>query len=134
MDVHLDVIPGDYNHNGSVEAADYVVWRNTLGQVGAGLAADGDGNQQIDAGDYVVWKLHFGQSIIGDSGTLANYPIPEPATWLLLLVAIATFSCRQHAAIALKQRLIGRTPNYRESELYRWADGNINDNLQTGTS
>ena len=28
------VLPGDYNHNGIVDAADYVVWRNSLGQIG----------------------------------------------------------------------------------------------------
>ena len=48
------VLPGDYNHNGIVDAADYVVWRDTLGQSGTGLAADGNGNHQIDSGDYDV--------------------------------------------------------------------------------
>ncbi len=34
---HLDSLfnpPGDYNHNGTTDAADYVVWRKTLGQTG----------------------------------------------------------------------------------------------------
>src|SRR5262249_1443813 len=30
-------LPGDFNHNGAVDAADYAVWRDTLGQSGAGL-------------------------------------------------------------------------------------------------
>ena len=37
-------IAGDYNKNGVVNAADYVVWRNSMGQTGWGLAADGDLN------------------------------------------------------------------------------------------
>ena len=37
-------VPGDYNKNGIVDAADYVVYRKTLGQTGAGLPADGNGN------------------------------------------------------------------------------------------
>ncbi len=45
---------GDYNFNGVVDAADYVVWRDTLGQSGVGLAADGNGDSQIDAADYGI--------------------------------------------------------------------------------
>jgi hypothetical protein len=55
------LLPGDYNQNGVVDAADYVAWRNTLGQSGSGLGADGNGNGRIDAGDYAVWRAHFGQ-------------------------------------------------------------------------
>jgi hypothetical protein len=49
---------GDYNNNGVVDAADYVVWRETFSQMGPGLAADGNGNNQIDPGDYEVWRTN----------------------------------------------------------------------------
>jgi hypothetical protein len=78
---------GDYNANGSVDAADYVVWRDTLTQSGMGLAADGNGNNMIDQGDYDVWRAHFGQASAG--GSLVNSAIPEPAT--LTLVLLGTF-------------------------------------------
>jgi hypothetical protein len=45
------VLPGDYNHNGVVDTANYTVWRDSLGQTGAGLAADGNGNGVIE------WRL-----------------------------------------------------------------------------
>ena len=51
---------GDYNHNGVVDAGDYTVWRDTLGQMGDGLAADGNFSGTIDSGDYDVWKANFG--------------------------------------------------------------------------
>src|SRR5262249_6702838 len=35
-------VPGDYDGNGVVDAADYVMWRQQAGQTGAGLAADGN--------------------------------------------------------------------------------------------
>ena len=35
-------LAGDYNLDGIVDAADYVVWRKTLGQSGTDLAADGN--------------------------------------------------------------------------------------------
>ncbi len=54
---------GDYNLNGRVDAADYTVWRNALGQ--SGLApfsgADGDGDGEITQADYNVWRSHFGE-------------------------------------------------------------------------
>jgi hypothetical protein len=56
---------GDYNLNGVVDAADYVVWRKTLGgtNVSAYSGADGDGDTTIDQDDYVVWRTHFGQTL-----------------------------------------------------------------------
>jgi hypothetical protein len=60
----------DYNSNGVVDAADYVVWRKT------------DGTQ---AG-YNNWRSHFGQT--AGSGSIANGTVPEPATcWLAILSA-----------------------------------------------
>jgi hypothetical protein len=41
-------VPGDYNHNGIVDAADYSVWRDSLGRTGSGLAVDGNGDGMID--------------------------------------------------------------------------------------
>ena len=54
-------LAGDYNQNGTVDAADYTVWRKSLGQIGAGLAADGDSDNAITQADYNLWKQHFGE-------------------------------------------------------------------------
>ncbi len=93
---------GDYNRNGMVDAADYVVWRKTLGQAGTGLAADGNGNDAIDAGDYTFWRARFGNTAgSGSAATLAapaniGASVPEPATGALLLAGIlATFFRRR---------------------------------------
>jgi hypothetical protein len=85
---------GDYNFNGVVDAADYVVWRKSLGQVGIGLLADGNRNGQIDTGDYSVWRSHVGQIPGSGSGTgiSANAAVPEPST-LLLMILTAAGSC-----------------------------------------
>ena len=47
-------IPGDFNRNGTVDAADYVVWRNMSGQTGAGLVADGNSDGIVNQADYDV--------------------------------------------------------------------------------
>ncbi len=65
---------GDYNRDQSVGAADYVLWRKTLGVTGqtAYAGADGDGNGSIQAADYGVWRSHFGQSAASGVATIAD--------------------------------------------------------------
>jgi hypothetical protein len=54
---------GDYNLDGTVDAADYIVWRSSLGQsVPPFTGSDGDYDAVIDQGDYAVWRANFGRS------------------------------------------------------------------------
>ncbi len=78
-------VVGDYNGNGVVDAADYVLWRKSpINQVAAGLPADGNGNFTIDAGDYTTWRSHFGQTA---GSSLVTDAVPEPRGVLLLVIA-----------------------------------------------
>jgi hypothetical protein len=61
--------PYDYNSNGKVDAADYTVWRNTLGS-SLDLRADGNQSDTIDPGDYVEWKAHYGEAPPPPTGRL----------------------------------------------------------------
>ncbi len=80
-------LPGDYNGDSVVDAADYTIWCDTVGQTGGDLAADGNNNGTIDAADYSVWKSNFGMSL-GNGGNLVLTPaVPEPGAWLLAAVA-----------------------------------------------
>jgi hypothetical protein len=64
LDWNLPRLPGDYNQNGSVDAADYVVWRKTIGNEVANYAeADGDGDGIVGQGDHGVWVAHFGETM-----------------------------------------------------------------------
>jgi T5SS/PEP-CTERM-associated repeat protein len=81
-------IVGDYNGDGTVNAADYVLWRKTLAHSGSGLPADGNGNNLVDNGDYNVWRAHFGQLAGSGTGAVANADVPEPATWVLCAVGL----------------------------------------------
>jgi hypothetical protein len=83
-------IPGDYNHDGSVDAGDYTIWRDQLGQsVAVGSAADGSGNGIIDQDDFGVWVAHFGQTTPGaGAGSIASSSVqalsaPSPASTIV---------------------------------------------------
>jgi hypothetical protein len=83
-----EILAGDYNRDGLVDAVDYTVWRNTLGQIvpHQGDGADGDGSRRVGVPDYGVWKSHYGETDAGSgAGGLA---IPEPT---LTTVALAAF-------------------------------------------
>ncbi len=63
-------LPGDYNNDNAVDAADYVVWRKALGasNIPAYSGADGNGDTTVDESDYEVWRNHFGQVLEMESG------------------------------------------------------------------
>lgn len=81
---------GDYNGNLQVDAADYTVWRDTLGST-ADLRANGDSTGTsagiIDEADYTVWKSNYGNSGSGQGG-LAATAVPEPSSVVLIVLAI----------------------------------------------
>jgi len=79
-------LAGDYNNDGAVNAADYTVWRNHLGQTFDLLNEDpNDANPGVvDQDDYTFWKSRFGMTL--GSGSLSNAAVPEPASLLMMLV------------------------------------------------
>lgn len=54
-------LAGDYNRDGSVDAADFVLWRKTEGST-TDLRADGNGDGRVDKDDHELWKVNVGQS------------------------------------------------------------------------
>jgi hypothetical protein len=94
---------GDFNDDGTVDAADYVVWRNGLGTL-------------FTQSDYDIWRVNFGKSLNPGSGS-ARYghrdsaplasaeplsaAVPEPTskTFLVMVAAMLSLSKarrRQH--------------------------------------
>jgi hypothetical protein len=77
---------GDFNNDGVVDAADYGTWQDNLGLDSSVLGGNGSGAATVVQADYELWRTHFGESIaVG----LALRPVPEPATLLLALLALA---------------------------------------------
>jgi hypothetical protein len=98
-------LPGDFNGNGVVDAADYTVWRDNLGSSSnAPLHGNGDATVGVGPGDYIVWKSNFGATalasgppalttgrilyspLVAGAGSMSGSTVPEPETaWLLAI-------------------------------------------------
>jgi hypothetical protein len=88
-------IPGDFNADGRVDAADFVVWRNAAGQTGTGLAADGNGDGSVNDADYQQWRANFGLAAPANPGPLQSAAVPEPASIVLVQLAVAFLVSRR---------------------------------------
>lgn len=75
-------ITGDYNADGTVDAADYVVWRKHLGTM-TELPNDLT-PEMVTLDDYTAWMENIGRS---NAGLAAMAAIPEPACVMLVLIA-----------------------------------------------
>jgi hypothetical protein len=73
------VLPGDFNHDGSVDAADYVTWRN-------GPATEAD---------YQTWRAHFGQNAGASATGVSLTAVPEPGSLFLLGICVAMLFVRR---------------------------------------
>jgi hypothetical protein len=93
--------PGDYNRDGSVDAADYVMLRKTMGtKVPMYTGADGNGSTIIDAGDVTIWTQNisrvYGSGAGGQAGdalTGSTYSAPEPTGFVLLFTGAIMGLC-----------------------------------------
>ncbi len=80
-------VPGDYNSNGVVDAADYVLWRKRSGQTFQ-LANEVSNVTpgQVTPEDYTAWRSRFGsRSASAAAAGMASAAVPEPTTLALIL-------------------------------------------------
>jgi hypothetical protein len=76
----LESLVGDYTGDNTVNALDYVFWRDRLGQSAEPFTgADGDGSGTIDPGDYSAWRQHYGESI-EPAATSAAFALPQESS------------------------------------------------------
>ena len=80
-------VPADYNGNDVVDAADYVLWRKTIGPTPPNFRNEVASLGTIDAADYTAWRQRFGSTMPDmGSGSLVSGAVPEPGTvWLMLV-------------------------------------------------
>jgi hypothetical protein len=82
------VTPGDFNDDGVVDTADYVVWKKTEG---TNFDLGGNGDEMgasmgvVDGADYALWVANFGETAAGTGGGAS---VPEPASMVLFVAVI----------------------------------------------
>jgi hypothetical protein len=123
------VLAGDYNNNGTVDAADYVLWRK-----GGPLANETVTPGTVTPEDYTVWRSNFGNS---GAGLGTSTAIPEPITWSLLLIALSALAVSRVRQTTVRQfcgllavllmaggsAFANTAPNPLESAYWRFEEG-----------
>lgn len=85
-------LPGDFNTDGLVDAADYVVWRKNSGS----------------QNDYNTWRSNFGLPAGGGSGSAAGIQaaVPEPASVWLLIVGTVVAIWRARRSLRMCHQVV----------------------------
>jgi uncharacterized protein YjbI with pentapeptide repeats len=136
----VPVTPGDYHRDGTVDAADYVVWRSGLGTT-------------YTQADYDTWRTNFGQTIGGGGALPSAEPlsiavpeplpaVPEPSTALLVIVGSLALAARWRPThFRLRRKIEGEKmthwqawmacglllslPAAAQADIFRWDNGEL---------
>ena len=91
-------LPGDYNADGKVDAADYVVWRKNAGK--STYLPNDSTPGDVSPADYNIWRSEFGSM---SAANIALPAIPEPTCIALtasLAVLILSAPCARASRIS----------------------------------
>ena len=86
------LLPGDVNGDGRTDLTDFNILKENFGATGPEVSrgvGDLDGNMSVDLTDFNILKDDFGN---------AAAAVPEPASWLLAVVAAAAIAGRRRSA------------------------------------
>ena len=85
----LPLVPGDYNGNNVVDAADYVLYRKTYGARN-GSPADANNDGIVNEFDYQIWRQRYGNPFGAGAGAAESLAaaVPEGSALQLLSIAV----------------------------------------------
>jgi hypothetical protein len=96
LPVAAPLLTGDYNHDGEVNVADYVVWRNGLGTT-------------YMQSDYDIWRAHFGETASAGRAAASQKStgVPEPAALLICVSGIVCLAVGRRGRCELVAQRLG---------------------------
>ncbi len=109
--LEIDVLPpaapvvGDYNSNGIVDAADYVVWRDSVGAESL-LNRDVTNVGAVGSGDYDSWRSRFGNTSGAGVGSATSVPEPGAMTLIFALTCVE-LACRFRSPFDQRRKISG---------------------------
>jgi hypothetical protein len=101
----FDLVPGDYDVDNDVDAADYSKWKSTFGSKGE-LVADGNHDGVVDAADYTRWRDALNPTA-AISSLLNSNAVPEPSAFVCYVFA-STWMFTRYERDARNRRTIDR--------------------------
>lgn len=87
---------GDFNADGRVDGADFLLWQGLVGSTGAGLSADGNRDGVVDAADLAIWRGQFGTSA---APTATAIPEPSGAAQVVTSAAALVWIWRRRRTV-----------------------------------
>jgi uncharacterized protein YkwD len=85
-----DILFGDYNNDGTVNAADYTVYRNRKAGIGGTTLEYGDDTPGVGYDDFLRWRMHYGE-MNGAGASLFNETVGVPEPTSLAMIALGVF-------------------------------------------
>jgi T5SS/PEP-CTERM-associated repeat protein len=91
----LPTKPGDFDADGDVDGADFVIWQTNFPAASGHYlgTGDADADGDVDGADFVAWQTHFPTPAA--PGFAA---VPEPAGWFLGLISAAVLTLTRRAS------------------------------------
>jgi hypothetical protein len=80
------IIPGDFDNNETVDAADLALLQKNFGDAGNApwLLGDGDGDGDTDGRDFLIWQRQYGTG----TSPILGYNVPEPSGPIVLVLFV----------------------------------------------
>ncbi len=88
--VEADLVPGDFDGDGDVDAFDLGIWQTGFGTTSGATWADGDADDDgdVDAFDLGLWQTNFGTGV-------GSASVPEPGAAALVILTLCPLVVRR---------------------------------------